>query len=577
MIRPSSSPHAAAPRFPRRRRGLLVAAVLAGLLTVTACSAGSSTESAATTSTGNTVTGDQGTASAAAGGEGSASTSGSVGGAPSTSAGGAPSTSSGTGSSAPAPSGDPNATLNVGFVAAPASLDFTQDNGAAIPQALLYNVYETLVRMTPEGEIVPLLASKWSVSDDQKVYTFTLRDNVKFSSGAAFTAEDAVFSINRVKSDWAKTVAVASGMAKVAKAEAVNPTTLRVTLTEPSQNWLFGMTTRIGAMFSRSGVTDLATKAVGTGPYTVSGYQPNVELTLTRNPDYWGAGTAQQAGMQTVNFLYYKDPTAMNNAELSGAIDVISSVQTPDQLDQFSDTGKFQIIEGTTTGEVLLSYNNSKAPLSDKKVRQAISYAIDRKGLLDTVWAGKGVLIGSHAVPTDPWYTDLANKYPYDPAKAKELLGGKNYTLRLRVPNLPYATAAAPVIASQLQQVGITVKVDTLDFPADWIAQVFTNADYDMSIVNHVEPNDLATLWGEADYYTRYDNPEVRKLLEAGDAGTRDEMIADYRKATEILADDAAGNWLWAFPNLLVADVNVKGLAKNQVSESFDLTGVSVG
>lgn len=554
---------------------MLVAAALTAVLTATACSAGSSTESAATT-TGQTAAGEQGsrTTSTPASGEASAPASGSAGGATSTSA---PAAGEGAGSGAPAPSGDPNATLKVGFVAAPASLDFTQDNGAAIPQALLYNVYETLVRMTPEGEIAPLLASKWTVSDDQKVYTFTLREGVKFSSGAAFTAEDAVFSINRVKSDWAKTVAVASGMAKVAKAEAVNPTTLRVTLTEPSQNWLFGMTTRIGAMFSRTGVTDLATKAVGTGPYTVSAYQPNVKLTLTRNQTYWGTGTPRQAGMQTVDFLYYKDPTAMNNAELSGAIDVISSVQTPDQLDQFSDTSKFQIIEGTTTGEVLLSYNNSRAPLNDKKVRQAISYAIDRKGLLETVWAGKGVLIGSHAVPTDPWYTDLANTYPYDPAKAKQLLGGKTYTLRLRVPNLPYATAAAPVIASQLQQVGISVKVDTLDFPADWITQVFTNADYDMSIVNHVEPNDLATLWGEPDYYTRYDNPEVRKLLEDGDAGTREEMIAAYRKATEILADDAAGDWLWAFPNLLVADVNVKGLAKNQVSESFDLTGVSVG
>ncbi|NNG34337.1 ABC transporter substrate-binding protein [Nakamurella aerolata] len=562
MNRHESSPPAATPR---RRRLRFAAGALAAALVVTACGAGSSTQPASTApaTTATATTDGQATAGQASNGAGG----GSVGSQPGAGASGSD------GSAAPAPSGDPNATLNVGFVAAPASLDFTQDSGAAIPQALLYNVYETLVRMTPTGEIAPLLASKWTVSDDQKVYTFTLRDNAKFSNGAAFTAEDAVFSINRVKSDWAKTVAVAQGMSTVAKAEAVNPTTLRVTLTKPSQSWLFSMTTRIGAMFSRTGVAELATKAVGTGPYLVSANQPNVKLTLTRNPDYWGT----KAGMQTVNFMYYKDPTAMNNAELSRAINVISSVQTPDQLDQFGDTAKYQIIEGTTTGEVLLSFNNSKAPLNNKNVRQAISYAIDRKGLLDTVWAGKGALIGSHAVPTDPWYTDLANTYPYDPAKAKELLGGKTYTLRLRVPNLPYATAAAPVIASQLQQVGITVKVDTLDFPADWLTQVFTNADYDMSIVNHVEPNDLATLWGNPEYYTRYDNPEVQKLLADGDAGTRDQMIADYRKATEILADDAAGVWLWAFPNLLVADVDVKGLAKNQVSESFDLTGVSVG
>ena len=101
------------------------------------------------------------------------------------------------------------------------------DNGAAIPQALLYNVYEGLVRLDDSGKIVPLLAEKYDVSSDNKTYTFTLRQGVKFSDGAAFTAADAVFSINRIKENPKR--AVNAPMLLVSSAEAVDDSTLKVT------------------------------------------------------------------------------------------------------------------------------------------------------------------------------------------------------------------------------------------------------------------------------------------------------------------------------------------------------------
>lgn len=560
----------------------VLALLAASTVAVAGCSAGSSSTPTSTSAAAPTpatsaasMTASGGVGTSTVGGSGSAPSAGgsdSATGSTSAPPSGSPGSSqpaTGTSGSTAAPPSD--ATLTVGFVAAPASLDFTQNDGAAIPQALLYNVYEGLVKLDGSGKIVPLLAESWKVSEDQKVYTFILRKGVKFSNGADFTAQDAAFSIDRVKTGWKP--AVKAKMDVVAEVHAEDATTLKVALKTPSQNWLYDMTTRVGAMFSKSGVNALATKAIGTGPYTVQSNNPNVDMVLERNPNYWGNPVA----LKTVTLKYFKDATAMNNAEIGGTIDVISSVQTPDNLDQFADTSKFQLIEGSTTGEVLLSLNNAKAPLNDVKVRQAISYALDRKAILDTVWAGKGALIGSHAVPTDPWYEDLSNKYPHDTAKAKELLGGKSYTLRLRVPNLPYATAAAPVVASQLQQVGITVQVDTLDFPADWLQQVFKDGNYDMSIINHVEPRDLATIWGDPKYYPHFDNAEVQKLLKAGDAGTEAERNADYKKVTEVLADQAAGVWLWAFPNLIVADVDVKGIEKNQITESFDLTTLSRG
>ena len=124
--------------------------------------------------------------------------------------------------------------VTVGLVAEPVSLDFTTNDGAAIPQVLLYNVYETLVKLDQDGEIKPALATSWRVSDDRRTYTFELTDKAKFTNGTPFTAKDAVFSINRVKNDW--TTSLKSAMDVVADAKALSDTELQVTLKQPSNS-----------------------------------------------------------------------------------------------------------------------------------------------------------------------------------------------------------------------------------------------------------------------------------------------------------------------------------------------------
>ncbi|MDX6263716.1 MAG: peptide/nickel transport system substrate-binding protein, partial [Kribbellaceae bacterium] len=304
-------------------------------------------------------------------------------------------------SSGSSPGGDQS--LTVGLVAEPASLDFTTTDGAAIPQALLGNVYNGLVKQDEAGKIVPDLAKSWTVSPDRKTYTFELVDNAKFTNGAAFTAADAVFSINRVKTAW--TTSLKSAMDVVASAKAVSPTQLQVTLAKPSNDWLFRMTTRIGAMFSQTGIAKLATDPVGTGPYKFGSWKRGDSIVLQRNDAYWGT----KPFFNQVTLKYFKDPTALNNALLTGTINVISTVQAPEALTQFTSNSKYQVIEGTTNGEVVLSFNNSRPVFKDVRVRQAIRQAIDHKALLDTCFAGRGKLIGSMVPPTDPWYEDLTS------------------------------------------------------------------------------------------------------------------------------------------------------------------------
>ncbi|WP_233159446.1 ABC transporter substrate-binding protein [Pseudonocardia sp. MH-G8] len=467
----------------------------------------------------------------------------------------------------------PDAPLRIGLTAEPANLDFTRTDGAAIPEALLVNVYEGLVALDQEtGEIVPALAESWTMSPDGLVYDFALREGATFSNGEAFTADDVKFSIERVQSDeW--TISLKDGMSVVSGVEVVSPTQARVTLAQPSNSWLFRMTTRIGAMFDPSGVGDLANAPVGTGPYTVAEFRRGDALVLARRDDYWGEAPA----IEQVVLQYFDDATAATNALLTDGIDVIGTVQAPESLAQFEGDDRFQVIEGTTNGEVTLAMNNAAGPTGDPRVRRAIAMAIDHQAVLDTAWAGRGTLIDTMVPPTDPWYQPLPDVTPFDPDAARALLaeaGTPNPTLRFRIANLPYAVAAAQVVQSQLSAVGITTQIEPLEFPARWLEEVLTNADYDLSIVSHVEPRDIRT-FGNPGYYWRYDNPEVQRLLAESEQGTQEQQVSALQSVGRLIAEDAAADWLFLLPNLIVADADVRGLPENRIGESLDLTALS--
>lgn len=330
--------------------------------------------------------------------------------------------------------------LTVALTGEPVNLDFTTTAGAAIPQATMSNIYEGLVAVDQTGSIKPLLATKWETSGDNKSYTFTLQTGVTFSNGADFDASDVKFSIERVKSDaWLN--GLKSKMDVVDTVEVVSPEIVKVNLKHPSQAWLYSMTTLVGAMFDPSGVSDLANKPVGTGPYSLESWTRGDSIKLTGRDDYWGA----KAGIKNVTLRYFADAIATTNALASGDVDLIYNMQAPELLSSFQSNPEFQVIDGTSNGEIILSMNNKVAPFNDKRVRQAVMYAVDRKEVRDTAWNGLGTLVGGPVPPTDPYYEDLNDLYPYDPAKAKGLLkeaGAENLNITFTVPTRPYATAS---------------------------------------------------------------------------------------------------------------------------------------
>ena len=476
---------------------------------------------------------------------------------------------SGTGSSG---SGLPAAqTLVVGASLEPPTLDPTGSDAASIPQALLYNVYETLLKVDGAGRIHGLLARSWQVSPDRRTYRFTLRPDATFAGGGRVTPAAVVASIARVRAGH--NVAAAGQLAVVGSVRAAGPDTVVFVLKRPSNAWLYAMTSTAGIVFDTSATADLASRPAGSGPYALGHWTRGSELVLERNPRYWGAAPA----FGSVTFRYFTDPNAMNSAMLSKGLDIISNLQTPQTLPQFADPSRYRVVKGTTNGEVVMALNNSSRALSDVRVRRAISYAVDRAALKRTVWADQGTLIGSMVPPTDPWYQDLSTTYPFDPAKARQLLRqagyGNGLTLRMRLPAVAYATASGQFVASQLGDVGITVTTDELDFPR-WLDQVFTRADYDISIVAHVEPRDLVR-FADPHYYFRYDNPRFSRLVAAADVGTEAQQTVDLRAAARLLSDDAAADWLFLLPNLVVTTSSVHGVPANATTLSFDLSTIT--
>ncbi|TBT84660.1 ABC transporter substrate-binding protein [Propioniciclava sinopodophylli] len=475
-------------------------------------------------------------------------------------------------------------TLVVGATAEPATLDPTATDAAAGTQALLYNVFETLVRIDAEGHLKPLLAQAWDVSEDRLTYTFKLSPNARFSDGTPVTAEAVAANIDRIQ-NGTTAPKLKKAMSVVAATAVVDPTTIDITLTRPSVTWLFDMAGAAGIVMNPAGFAAANSETAGSGPLTLGRWLPGDSIVLEKNAQYWGT----PARFDEVTFRYFKDPNAMNASMLSGQLDIISNLQAPETLAQFSDTSRFTVIEGSTDAEVTLSINNGATPegvtpgtgneaLKDVRVRKAITMAIDRQALLDTVWFGKGTLIGSMSVPTDVWYEDLTGTHPYNPEEAKRLLaeaGHPQLTLRLQPAALPYASKAAQFVASQLGAVGITAQVEELQFPARWVDTVLQKADYDLSIVAHVEPRDVVTYANPA-YYWRYDNPAVQEAVARADAGTVAEYEAEMRTASRLIAEDAAAVWLFALPNLVVTKTGVTGVPENANSSlAFDVTTIA--
>jgi peptide/nickel transport system substrate-binding protein len=235
------------------------------------------------------------------------------------------------------------------------------------------------------------------------------------------------------------------------------------------------------------------------------------------------------------------------------------------------------VIVGSTEGETILAINNTRPPLDDLRVRQAIAHAIDRQAIIDGAMFGYGTPIGSHFAPHHPAYEDLTGLSAYDPDKARALLAeaglAEGFTTTLTLPPPAYARRGGEIIAAQLRAVGIETEITNVEW-AQWLETVFTGKDFGLTVISHTEPMDIG-IYARPDYYFGYDDPVMRALMAGvGATADPDEQTVLLRAAQERVAANQVNAFLFQLAKTGVADARIKGLWENSSTQANDVTGV---
>ena len=421
------------------------------------------------------------------------------------------------------------------------------------------SIYETLVTVDENGNIIPSLAESWSIADDGFSITFTLREGAKFSNGNLCDASAVVSSFERLISpDSVRN----QDYSFIASVEALDERTVLFSFNRLDVTALSQFAYPWAAIVDTSS-ENLRTNPAGSGPYMLSRWIPQQSILLERNPYYTG-----ECSIDQVEFVVMSDMTSTVTAMKNGQLDII--LITGDLVGQFEGDERFTINALPTNGLQLMAMNNKSEGLDDIRVRIAINHAVDKEALIEAVWWGYGEAIGSHFPSVLSEYIDMNGKYPYDPEKAKALLAEAGYgegelKLRMFLPkNYQEYVNAGQIIADMLRNVGIDVNIQIVEW-ATWLSDVYNGRNYDLTVVGHTGRLDAYSLLSRyrsdaAENYFNYENAELDSLLdEYGTEPDEGKRIEIANSLQEILAVDVPAVYIQDPIQIYITDSSLEG------------------
>jgi len=336
--------------------------------------------------------------------------------------------------------------------------------------SLEFNLFDQLTEILPDGSVGPRVASQWSSDEAFTVWDFTLRDDVVFHDGTPLSASDVVFSFEEVLADPESNRKL--WLTDMTSVEAVDDTHVRFTLSTPFSEWP-RQTTLISivpeAVYTELGSDGFNESPVGSGPFTFVSWQRGQSVVVAGNADYFGGAPA----LDTVTFV----PVAADDARVtgvqSGTVD-IASIPTA-QVAAVESTGSAEVRAIPSHQVVYLGFDTTRGPLADPQVRAAVSRAIDRQTVVDTIFSGRGAPNSQLVAPSVVGYADGLAPVEHDPDAARAALAAAGYdgseiVFQYALDGaIPMGAELAQAIAGQLQAVGLDVRLEGTD-----------NASYDI-------------------------------------------------------------------------------------------------
>lgn len=440
------------------------------------------------------------------------------------------------------------------------------------------SIYDTLVEVDQDGNIVPALASSYELGLDGLSYTFHLVET-NFHDGTPLDAADVVATFDRLM-DPALASPKAKEFASVASVEALDERTAVVRLSEPAPALLATLASGWGAILPSEKVAsghDFGNHPIGTGPFVFGNWVRDNAITLTRNPDYYqGAALVEQVVIRFVS-----DTAVQLQGLITGEFDIIDNVAAADQPAVEQNPALDLMRE--PSGLVLVAALNSRHPyLDDARVRRAINMAVDKEIILEVAYGG-GTPVGTFMEAGSPWYPASVEPYPYDPEKARALLREagvpQNWTLDMALPQ-PYEEhiQAGQIVQDFLRDVGINVQIRIVEWGV-WLADIYGGERlFDVTVVGHtgkLDPSGRLTGLGLPDKnYTGFDDAEVAGWI--ADANVTADPVRRASLYTQALIriHDEAPFIFFGTPNRVYAKkASVQGFWMTPLLDSFDFRG----
>lgn len=449
---------------------------------------------------------------------------------------------------------------------------------------LLELIYEPLVRLDDQLNIIPGVAESWTFSPDGKELTFKLDPKAKFQNGAAVTSADVKASFERIL-DEKTGAANRANYLSIDTIETPDAGTVTFKLKQPDVPILTAMTDTNSSILPASEITagTVGTKAIGSGPFKLDSWQPNSKAVLSANPD-WAGG---KPGVDGIEISVLPDETAILAAMRTGQFD-FALLNDPLVATLVPNEANLQLNRAPVLAYHVLQLNPARKPMDQLAVRQAISCAVDRQAVLDTASLGEGKVTGPLTMPLYASDPNSLFCYKRDLEKAKKLMAdagladGFSATVIAATGEPPTAAAEAQVLQSQLAE--INVKLDIKMMELNVYVDTWLKGDFDMAVALNGGRPDPYTMYNR--YWTKSGNLQkvsnfaddaIDALMQQGrvetDVTKRKAIFADVEKQ---LAEKSPWVWLYTSYGYTAQQKKVSGFTPMPTGSLFPLSKVTV-